>query len=112
VSRWFGPDVVDYERGFAWVCSKTEYAGPHSDRWGVNPNYAVIDHAAADGISGLWTVLPGKMTLALHASAAVTARITQSEEDLTLPQPRGDMSRAQEFVVAEPWIAYPGDVTT
>lgn len=63
VSRWFGPDVVDYERGFAWVCSKTEYAGPHSDRWGVNPNYAVIDHAAVDGISGLWTVLPGKMSL-------------------------------------------------
>lgn len=111
VTRWFGPAVVDYERGFAWVCSKTEYAGPRTDRWGVNPNYAVIDHSAADGISGLWTVLPGKMTLALHASAAVTAQITRSAEDLTLPRPRDDISRAQEFFVAEPWTAYPGDVT-
>ncbi|MGX1811457.1 NAD(P)/FAD-dependent oxidoreductase [Nocardia sp. NPDC055321] len=82
-----GEDTIDPHSGLAWVCSKTEHAGKSSDSWGTQPNYSVIDHDAHDGVKGWWTVLPGKMTLALHASRDAAAAITGRPQPLPLPVP-------------------------
>ncbi|MBF6300416.1 FAD-binding oxidoreductase [Nocardia amamiensis] len=107
LSGWLVPGVIDHDGGVAWVCSKTEHAGAQQDQWGTAPNYAVIDHSAAEGITGLWTVLPGKMTLALHASRELVARMTGRSQPLAFPtrHPAAD-DVAAELVAASPWAAH------
>ena len=101
------PDgLLELGAGRAYVCSKTEVAAGASDRWGVEPNYVVIDHRTEDGIGGLWTVLPGKMTLALHASHTLAARITGSVPPFELPPPPPVIhEQTRALVAAEPWLA-------
>jgi len=100
------PGLLDLEAGVAWVGAKTEHP-TGSDQWGTSPNYAVIDHQARDGIAGWWTVLPGKMTLALHASRRVAAAITGTQYDLELPAPGHAGPRTVENLVAvTPWSAH------
>jgi glycine/D-amino acid oxidase-like deaminating enzyme len=98
--------LLDLGAGRAYVCSKTEVAAGASDPWGVEPNYAVIDHRTEDGLGGLWTVLPGKMTLALHASHTLAARITGSVPPFDLPPPPSIIHhQTPALVAAEPWLA-------
>jgi glycine/D-amino acid oxidase-like deaminating enzyme len=88
-------DVLDWDGAVAYVCTKTELAPSPALAGSIYPSYAVIDHARIDGIPGLWTVLPGKMTLALHASRdlqrqmglgdsalALDATVTRSGDDI------------------------------
>lgn len=98
-------DVVDLASGSAWVCSKTEYAAGRGDRWGVEPQFAVIDHAD-EGITGFYTVLPGKMTLALHASRAL-GRLVLNEplDELDLPLPaRAFRGFPSQLLGVSPWL--------
>ncbi|RJO70614.1 FAD-dependent oxidoreductase [Nocardia panacis] len=100
------PGVLDLDAGVAWVGVKTEHP-TGSDQWGTSPNYAVVDHRVRDGITGWWTVLPGKMTLALHASRAVATAITGTQGNLTLPAPGRSAPRSVESLVAvTPWTAH------
>lgn len=108
LSRLLRPGLLDFGDAHAWVCSKTEYAAGAADRWGVEPNYAVIDHGATENIRGLWTVLPGKMTLALHASQGVAARLTHREHPLELaPPPVPPARSAPEQLTPSPWMQAP-----
>ncbi|WP_280311835.1 hypothetical protein [Nocardia abscessus] len=99
--------MIDHDGGVAWVCSKTEHTGAQRDQWGTAPNYAVIDHCTKEGIRGLWTVLPGKMTLSMHASRDVVSHITGSRAPLDMPaqHPVSD-DQAAELVAVSPWAAH------
>lgn len=101
------PEVIDHAEPVAWVCSKTEHLTRDQDQWGTSPNYTVIDHHRREQIVGLWTVLPGKMTLALHASREVAAAITGEMAPLGMASsPRGDLSGARELVGISPWAVH------
>ncbi|WP_067837333.1 NAD(P)/FAD-dependent oxidoreductase [Nocardia lijiangensis] len=107
LADWLVPGSIDHGGGVAWVCSKTEHTGAQRDQWGTAPNYAVVDHSAQEGITGLWTLLPGKMTLSLHASRDVTARMTGITPPLALPaQRRPPSDGVAELVAASPWAAH------
>jgi len=95
--RWVRPDVVDVSSPWGYGCSKTEVCGP---------SYAVVDHGARDGRRGLWSLVPGKMTFALHATRELVSRMHGVSPELALP-PAGDrLSReAAALVAAEPWQA-------
>lgn len=98
------PGLLDLDAGVAWVGAKTEHP-TGTDQWGTAPNYAVIDHQARDGITGWWTVLPGKMTLALHASRQVASAITSTQLDLALPPP-GRAAPCTDLVARGPWASH------
>ncbi|WP_280309000.1 NAD(P)/FAD-dependent oxidoreductase [Nocardia abscessus] len=104
---WFVPGVIDHDGGVAWVCSKTEHTGAQRDQWGTAPDYAVIDHFTKESISGLWTVLPGKMTLSLHASRDVVSQMTGTTTPLGLPAHHSvSDDRAAELVAVSPWAEH------
>jgi hypothetical protein len=106
VQRYLRDGIVSFAPGRAWVCSKTEVNAGTSDPWGVEPSYAVIDHRAEDRIEGLWSLLPGKMTLALHASRELVVKLGAGEPSLVLPPSPGMISpAADELVANEPWLA-------
>ena len=92
--------VVDLDGGCAWVCAKTEVAAGHADCWGVEPNYAVVDHRAAEGLGGLWTLVPGKMTLAAHATRALAARLLGRAFAVGLEVPGATPTRIHARVAA------------
>jgi glycine/D-amino acid oxidase-like deaminating enzyme len=98
--------LVDYDTGVAYMCSKTELAGGSGDMWGIDPAFAVVDHGHEDGIAHLYTLLPGKMTLAFHASREVARRVLGAPVDLPLPRPPADrLDEADELVEPPPWQA-------
>ncbi|MGV9678809.1 NAD(P)/FAD-dependent oxidoreductase [Nocardia sp. NPDC003482] len=105
--QWLRPGLIDTSAGVGWMCSKTEHTRGRGDQWGTEPDFAVIDHGARDGIAGWWTVLPGKMTLALHASQAVVTAIARDEEPLPLPgEHDGCGEDVAELVEISPWRAH------
>jgi hypothetical protein len=92
------PEYIDTSQGVGWNCIKTEYSSGSHDRWGVEPRYALIDHSASEGIKGLWTIIPGKMTLALHASRDLASILLGAEVSLHLPDNRAtQMNRPQSY---------------
>lgn len=108
LDRWFRPGALHASTAAAaWVCSKTEYVAAGSDRWNTAPNYAVLDHGDRENIAGLWTVLPGKMTLSLHASRDLTARLTGHRQPLSFPSPDLSVPTNVETLVAySPWATH------
>ncbi|QIS23427.1 NAD(P)/FAD-dependent oxidoreductase [Nocardia terpenica] len=107
LSQWLRPGLLDETAGVAWMCSKTEHTRGSGDQWGTEPNYAVIDHRDRDGITGWWTVLPGKMTLALHASRTVAQAVTGIEPPLAMPaRHEGSLVDVAELVDVTPWTAH------
>lgn len=104
------PHVAD---AVAYSCVKTELVDEHADRWGSRPAAAVLDHSE-ELLPGLFTVVPGKMTLAFHATAKLAARILGAPVDLPLP-PEGradDLRRADGLVAVEPWRSLDDPITT
>ncbi|WP_155980920.1 hypothetical protein [Nocardia sp. CNY236] len=89
------------------MCSKTEHLRGNSDQWGTEPDFTLIDHRVRNNISGWWTVLPGKMTLALHASQATATAVTGVEPHLGL-RPRAAVAPCQidDLVEVTPWTAH------
>lgn len=107
VTEWLRPGVVDPDAAVGWVCSKTEHVAGSTDEWGTRPDYAVIDHRDRDGVTGWWTVLPGKMTLALHASRSVTFAATSTHSALALAPHDGTAGDdAAALVDLSPWTAH------
>ncbi|MFC8530288.1 NAD(P)/FAD-dependent oxidoreductase [Nocardia sp. NPDC057227] len=100
------PGRVDLSGGVGWVCSKTEHVRGSGDQWGTEPDYAVIDHRQRDGVAGWWTVLPGKMTLALHASRAVAAAVTATEPALELEARASGRLDITGLIDVTPWGAH------
>ncbi|MEV2226006.1 hypothetical protein AB0E01_39970 [Nocardia vinacea] len=107
LGAWLQPGLMDLAAGVGWVCSKTEHTKTGGDQWGTAPNYAVIDHAARENVNGLWTFLPGKMTLAMHGSQEVTARVIGADQRLCLPAYDGaDDGEVDELIAPSPWAAH------
>lgn len=94
-------------RALAYTCVKTEWADDHVDRWGSRPEHAVIDHTD-DGLPGLLSVIPGKMTLAFHATRELTQQILGHPVPLAPPTPETGASRvaADGQVAVEPWRSW------
>ncbi len=91
---------------------KTEWADEHADRWGSRPEHAVIDHAA-HGLSGLLSLIPGKMTLAFQATRELAQLVLGGPVPLAPPRPRPSNSltdAAAAQVAVEPWRAVPDPV--
>jgi glycine/D-amino acid oxidase-like deaminating enzyme len=97
--RWVRPDVVDAASPWGYGCSKTEVHGP---------NYAVVDHGSRDGRHGLWSLVPGKMTFALHATRELVTLMRGASPELALPPVDDRVSgEAERLVATEPWQAAP-----
>jgi hypothetical protein len=102
VRRSVREGLLDLDETSAYTCSKTELVGASADAWGVDPSCAVVCH----DIANLWSVIPGKMTLAFEATRRVLSSIAGVDPGLALPDVR--RSRREEaagLVVAEPWAA-------
>jgi glycine/D-amino acid oxidase-like deaminating enzyme len=107
LTAWLRPGFVEPEAAVGWVCSKTEHVANAADEWGTRPDYAVIDHCDRDGVRGWWTVLPGKMTLALHASRSVAFAATGRHSRLALaPHDGAAAEDANALVDVSPWTAH------
>ena len=78
------PGTVEIGDGVGYMGVKTDYTGSKlTEKNTINPDFKVIDHGA-DEIGGLYTVVPGKGTLAFHASRSVTQMIAQQEVELVV----------------------------
>ena len=97
------PGIVDWDIGKVWTCTKTEGVNGHVNVSGVEPNVMVIDHEREDNIRGLWTMLPGKMTLVLHASRQLTEGMLRRPVELMISRhaslPPTIFSDAMQMVV-------------
>jgi glycine/D-amino acid oxidase-like deaminating enzyme len=81
---FFRENILNPGSWLTWNCVKTEFSTGRHDDWGVEPVHAVVDHKEFDDVSGLWTLLPGKMTLALHASRDLVISMTGTNIELDL----------------------------
>ena len=81
----FQPSALRIAEATAYTCLKTELRQERADAWGVEPYHAVIDHGVTVGIRNLWSLLPGKMTFAFHATRELCSRLHGSPEPLELP---------------------------
>lgn len=107
ITQWVRPGLIDTTGAVAWVCSKTEHTAGTADQWGTEPNFSVLNHGARDDARGWWTVLPGKMTLALHASQQVTAEILGRAQPLHMSAHHGGRhDDVVELVSSTPWAAH------
>lgn len=101
VRRYLREGGVHLDDRIVWQGCKTEVRDDRSDAWGTQPGFTVLDHADADGIAGLVTVLPGKMSLAFHVSQAALRVLGYDDEALALPQ---DMTATVPAATDEyPW---------
>jgi hypothetical protein len=99
------PSTYSLENWRAYTSVKVEYAAGCEDAGGGEPNFAVIDHEREDGIPNLWTLIPGKFSLAFHASRSAAERVLDTELDLTLPVTAGAESHDLECLVTYPtWM--------
>jgi glycine/D-amino acid oxidase-like deaminating enzyme len=102
--HYFRDGLLDLSSGLAYMCSKTEVCSGHADPWGVEPGFLVIDHSREDNIENLWTVIPGKMTLAFHASRDLVSQILRTPVNLTIPNDKSDSrDKAELMVETPPW---------
>jgi glycine/D-amino acid oxidase-like deaminating enzyme len=99
----FREEVFDLSTAQAYMCSKTEVAQGRADPGGGEPGFSVVDHGRRDGVRGLWTLVPGKMTLALHASRALVRRILGAREPLECPECAGPAAPAEALVDVPAW---------
>jgi hypothetical protein len=86
-----------------YTAGKTDYVGTaHAENGVVNPGYHVIDHHTVDGLSGLYSIITGKMTLAFHASKTTAEAILHAS--LPLVVARHDApDPAPDICAVEPW---------
>ena len=104
VRRCVRPDVVDADNAWGYVCTKTELGEVRDAQWQGGPNYAVVDHGTCDGLDGLWSLVPGKMTVALHASRELLAQMLGVACELALPPWDDPVSeQAERLVATPPW---------
>ncbi|MEU7631689.1 FAD-dependent oxidoreductase [Nocardia sp. NPDC049220] len=105
LTEWLVPGVIDHSGAQSWVCSKTEYTRV-CDQWGTAPDYAAIDHAS-ENITGLRTLLPGKMTLSLHGSRDIAASLLGAPQPLPIAcSDRTSVGEVAELVSLPPWAAH------
>jgi glycine/D-amino acid oxidase-like deaminating enzyme len=98
--------LLDIRTGRAYNCSKTEaysggaFCGP------TNPAPVIFNHAVSDGISNLWTLVPGKLTLAFHGSQRLVQNVLGGSQSLHLPIiPPNECHSSADLMVAEsPWV--------
>ncbi len=103
VSTYLQDDVLSLDASQAYVCSKTEIAVGHNSR-ATRPTFVCLNHANLDGIQHLWSLLPGKWTLAFHATQSLVSQLLQQDLELALPPQKPTISAAaQEVVAIEPW---------
>jgi hypothetical protein len=99
-------DVIALERPVhVWPKIKTDIPTPASP--GTNPNPVLLAHDAY-GVRGLWTFLPGKMTLAFHASQEAAETVLRKRLTLDLPAipETGRFAAQAELLVApQPWTS-------
>ncbi|MFJ9696371.1 NAD(P)/FAD-dependent oxidoreductase [Kitasatospora sp. NPDC101183] len=103
LGRLLEPGTVDLPNATAYAVGKTDYTATADTLAGrFNPGWHVINHARSEGVPGLHTVLPGKMTLAGHASAHFAAQILGHPVPLLIhPRPAVDVPAG--LVSVEPW---------
>lgn len=99
----FREEAFDLSTAQAYMCSKTEVAQGRADPGGGEPGFSVVDHGRRDGVRGLWTLVPGKMTLALHASRALVSRILGARVPLECPEGDGPAALAEALVDVPAW---------
>lgn len=110
LKRFLHEDFINVDSVRMYMCSKTEYADPvNSDAWGVSPGSKVFDMAADRGIAGLWSILPGKMTLSMDASRVLVEKLTGAPEEaeITLPFATDQYVASQAataLVATPPWL--------
>lgn len=99
----FSSDLINTDGAKFYVAGKTDYI--NNDlivKNLVNPGYNVIDHKLKDRISGLYTLVTGKMTLAFHCSKDVSEMILKDKLDLEIVQNKR-LEPLTDMLASEPW---------
>jgi glycine/D-amino acid oxidase-like deaminating enzyme len=97
------PGTVEPDGAVAYVAGKTDYVGSvYAENGVVNPGFHAIDHETTDDLSGLHTVITGKMTLGFHASKAVADAILGTDLPLVMP-PEVAPDPPARLLAVEPW---------
>jgi glycerol-3-phosphate dehydrogenase len=69
INSYFSSDHINTQQAKFWMCGKVDFIGDDRAEQGyVNPGHKVINHDDRDSISGLQSIITGKMSLAFHAS--------------------------------------------
>lgn len=97
------PAAYHMENWRAYTSVKVEFATGRHDAGGGEPYYAVIDHHRVDNIPNLWTLIPGKFTLAFHASRSVAENLLVEDEDMSL----SGVSSSCDHQDVESFVAHP-----
>ena len=86
-----------------YVSGKTDYVNEDNiNSNSVNPGYNIIDHSEFDRISGLYTIITGKMTLAFHSSKNISERILKKNLSLDISQ-KVKSKYDRNMLAVEPW---------
>jgi hypothetical protein len=109
VKLLFNDKILNVGGSQFFMAGKTDYVGDANTEKGfINPGYHIINHGDLDKISGLYTVITGKMTLAFHASKSVSELILKDRLNLIINPANKTKSPKQMFTV-EPWVK-PGKI--
>lgn len=104
IDTYFDKSVVNTEDAVVYTCGKTDYTGADTTEKGfINPGFHIIDHQDGDAIRGLHTIITGKMTLAFHASKAVTERVLNRNVELILTKGQNLSNAPESLFTVEPW---------
>lgn len=97
-------DLLESRDCSAYMHSKTEVSNGHSDGWGVEPGFSLTNHDW-EALKNLWTVIPGKFTLAFHASQqlAISMGMVDERLDLNVKWANSVTEAASGLVAHEPW---------
>lgn len=99
----FVSEVVNTEDAEFFVAGKTDYVNESSTAKNfVNPGYFIIDHDKFDKISGLYTIVTGKMTLAFHCTKDVSELVLGTPLPLKVEQ-RKMLNPEDNMLALEPW---------
>lgn len=99
----FNSDLINTDDAKFYVAGKTDYI--NNDlivKNSVNPGYNIIDHELKDKISGLYTLVTGKMTLAFHCSKEVSEMILKEKLGLQIVQKK-HLEPLTDMLASEPW---------
>lgn len=100
------PQMIDSSQVSAYMHAKTEVTAGKADYAGVEPSFSILDSRSMGGPSNLWSVVPGKLTLAFHASAKIVEKVTGERADIEMRMVKAteaERKKAEQWVEREPW---------
>jgi L-2-hydroxyglutarate oxidase LhgO len=104
VKKFVRRSAINFDESYVYSHPKTEASSGYADFAGVEPLYSVLDHAVLDGINNLWSLIPGKMTFAFHATSSLVSQILSLHQSIDIGSKIPTITElAKGLVQSEQW---------